>query len=996
MNLFTILDNIISSFSHLRLNYRQTAIASIGLIISLSIVASTAIFLQTQSSSVLENVIGKDNTNMVIKYNILQADQPFDANKFNSIINSSLTYYNLMNKVSSAHSYFVSHDFFRIYNKVISSHKITLPVLDDLLLAMQTTDLSLLQPYINGYTFSTYNQTNNLIPAILMYFTNTTTNLRVGIPQIGQIVPTGFVIATTVNNTYVKNITIIGNLPISTNLYNKLIASGFYFPEDTSHDYLLVPNLSNFMIYMNDTFSNDPLVTRAENTGYYYSSMYSFNPSAFDGFNPFGLIQQFNTLDFNLRSNCYSSGFVTFSITDNFNTYLKLKEIEIYSLFATIIAFTIPIIIISLFIADFTLNLFQRQSLVQIRLLLVRGVGKTQLMMNYLFDMFLALIIAIFGSFIISVPLSNLTAKTSDILEFNANKMVNWSFFALLQTLVLFGILLLIIFNFSKIFKFLRLNVADIDSEIVKEKKDPFWKRKYIDILLLGIGFFFNSLPLFNIFNFSSTSSQILSFQYLNSNISSLQVSYQILSLIFLLTPVYVFIGSIMFLSRIYPIITSILSNLAWNHGMDMFSYSLKNMLRHKSNSIRAIILTAITISFIIAFFVFPLSYEANIRDSTYYSVGADIYVPVLSMVKSNYIEYLQTYNDAIGFLNNLSTQIQAYTPIIIAALKGNPIMAINTTTFAHAAWMRQDFAPDLGNELQKLNVNNSILLYSNNLKALNLNVGDTVLWPNYQNSSQTLNNILNVNYYFTIQGTFNYWPKLILSSTTGSNQRFYGVMSLSTYKNINEIANTAFNTSFFQQINALQNFQYDLPGSALGLYIHTYPNTNLTYLTTMLQKHFNSQINVQVYNYNNALASDPFFNIILSQINNNIIYCLMIVFLLIFIYGFYQISERGKEVAIERSFGMTLRQNIKILLYELGWTIIFSIITGVIIGAIFSSLLILPTQGFSHIPPVIIVYPIPLLINIFILVLSLTLLCSLIPAYISTKLEIKDLLKVE
>jgi ABC-type antimicrobial peptide transport system permease subunit len=211
---------------------------------------------------------------------------------------------------------------------------------------------------------------------------------------------------------------------------------------------------------------------------------------------------------------------------------------------------------------------------------------------------------------------------------------------------------------------------------------------------------------------------------------------------------------------------------------------------------------------------------------------------------------------------------------------------------------------------------------------------------------------------------------------------QYFGVMSFETYYNLTERLG----------IEA----EYAIQIHEQTIYVKPNEKMNQTYFKETIQE-FDGVGSIRSFTEEYSLFKEhPLYLLIIGQINSNIIYCVLIIFLVLIMFGFKQLIERSKEIATEIAIGMSLRQTFTVFLTETMWLVFFSIGIGFIFGIAFSSLFLLGlTQGPAF-PPFDMNYPWDLISIVITILLGLGIVLSFIPAYLSSNLEVNKLLKVE
>ncbi|MFX0150277.1 MAG: FtsX-like permease family protein, partial [Candidatus Hodarchaeota archaeon] len=110
----------------------------------------------------------------------------------------------------------------------------------------------------------------------------------------------------------------------------------------------------------------------------------------------------------------------------------------------------------------------------------------------------------------------------------------------------------------------------------------------------------------------------------------------------------------------------------------------------------------------------------------------------------------------------------------------------------------------------------------------------------------------------------------------------------------------------------------------------------------------------------------------------------------------FFTYVERGKEIGVERALGMTQFQTVISFLVEATMILAFGIVIGTLTGMYFVTMFLQITQFGESIPPVVVTYPIALLIQMLLGMIVLAGIGTAAPAYLATRKDISRILKVE
>lgn len=951
-----ILDNIAAIFNQVRSSYRQISVASIGLLLGLMMVSSIIVFTDTQQASLLEDL---SDEGMVWAVHGWRPGL-INTTEVKLIINDSLETQDLRNKVRMISETFTAFTALLVCDNNLSQ------VCPGIVNILEYSDsLAFLEQYFDQGSYIRENLPDNQ-SAIFVAFGNMPSafsNIT-----IGQDYSLCRSWGMSDQKTLITNVSITGRALLSWEDIMRLEEEEGFDSPLYYDSYLVVQNLTTFLLSIPSQFRETEHHLR-----------YYFDLKAFNVFAPDDILETFDSLGIEAqRRLAESRQYQNFDVYDGISEQIKEIQNEINFIRIGLILFSIPVLIVAIFLANYSFGLIQRAKLQQIGIYLTRGTSRSQLTSMLVAETLLTLIFALIGGILLSIPFSSLVVRTSGFLEFNKSRTPVIFWMDLIESVATFGLILVVILNFVRIFRLGKLSINEAEVQAVEEKTEPFWKRKYLDIGLLAFGLFFYGIFLL-----------LMSEQIgVDPGIAFL------LALLILPTPLLIIIGAIMVTARLFPFITGFLSRVLWERNGGLLSFSLKSIVRHRQNSTRAILIASMNLALIVLFLSFPVTIMTNSRAQIYYENGADIYVGLRDTSWYNNFTYLD------HLLANLSSEIEGYSPVLEVWLKNNAILVINTTTFGKIAWMQDSFVPDFSAALKNLDKDNqSILLYEKNLKAIEGKVGDSLLWPKRTWDSYE-NPFVGVPVHFTVRGAFRYWPNLLTDyyDIEYPKTQFLAVMGFETYENVVKIMKNETITE--DDPNYYESWDTGLRNGSLFLYIRTKDHANRTLIKDTLETLTEKTPAISYY----SLAEEeweedmrgPTVLSLFAQFNSNLIFCLGIAVLVLVMFGFLQLVERGREIATERALGLTVSQTVRLFLYDTLWFSSFSLFTGLIIGVFFSSLFLLPLTLGQSIPPWSMVIPWDLILGVIILILIGSVGFSLAPAYLSSKIEVTRLLKVE
>ena len=626
-----------------------------------------------------------------------------------------------------------------------------------------------------------------------------------------------------------------------------------------------------------------------------------------------------------------------------------------------LVLFAIPIIFVSLFVANYSFGLIRRRITQFIGIYKTRGSSNALIIFLLSLDFLPILLIAVISGFILGIPIAYTVLHTDNFLSFNGfpNASLIINLVLILPIIIISGIIIGSFLHLTRIFKLSTISIAE--SENPNEIIEPFWKQHYLDVFLSLIG----GLGLF-VYNIVFSSPTV--------TLSQLNVFFLSLLLMFV-------VGIILLISRLFPIALNKISVFLWEYNGNLLAFTLKNVSRHKQASTRAILLIAILSALLITFLSVPYSFLSWQQTNVEYNVGADAVALLPNISPNNYynaslIHILETKYSKY-FLGVSPFLLLHFRSLVNTSLRINFFLAINTSTFLSTAIIPLNLGTDNSEtqEMDQLDSNNSatsIMVQEKTMNYRQAKIGGKIfITPQYGEALP-----------FTIVDSYTFWPRLYTQNNVESNvynflsyngNSVYGVMSIEQFLRPN------FN---------IRSTWYQLSES--GIYLKFKPDVNQTQVAQWLEGNFSlsmTLLSTQI----NANAHNILGLVIIGQINGNLLMSFIIGFSILVMFAWMQLEERKKEIYTERALGMKLLQLSGLFIIELLVLMLSGIIVGSVMGFELSQFLqSFVTQGPTFIPYQII-YPMNLIFECFTLLFILALGGAIFPAYKVSRQDISS-----
>jgi ABC-type lipoprotein release transport system permease subunit len=448
-------------------------------------------------------------------------------------------------------------------------------------------------------------------------------------------------------------------------------------------------------------------------------------------------------------------------------------------------------------------------------------------------------------------------------------------------------------------------------------------------------------------------------------------ILYVIFSLLGIPAPFFMFFGTIMVIARTFPFLMRELSNLFWKIEGGIVAFSIRNIVRHKQAANRAVLLITLALSFSILSSSLIFSLDETERLEYYYVEGADLSISEVGYLNNTLLTLLQ---ENVSYITSVSpAYLATYNFYGGYRTKGYTFLFVDPRTYAKTAIHEPEFklSSSLSSLMDQLTDNSSILLFKGNLKEdiSKPTIGEKLTLHFSRDTGFT------TTYSFNIAGTFDYWPMMYPRSYYDYSYNYWIIGSLGLFEQMKK-------SDIFSEIISKYLIKIDSVKNVEKTIERVYNVTGIR----------PSSPAVEYKEYQTSF--DRLFR--LSILNSDLIVCIMISVVGVIMFAFFTYVERGKEIGVERALGMTRFQTAISFLVEAAMIITFGTIIGLITGMYFVTMFLQITQFGETIPPTIVTYPIPLLVQMLIGIFIIAGIGTIAPAYMATRKDISRILKVE
>ena len=652
----------------------------------------------------------------------------------------------------------------------------------------------------------------------------------------------------------------------------------------------------------------------------------------------------------------------------SFSTSINFYLLDILDLFqyhsveilTFLLLFSFPSIGIALFLIIYSFGLLRQKKQNIIGYMKSKGLTKNDIGIILIAEKFVELLISIPLAFLLAIPFCVIGLSSDGFLSFNNSKynlVINLP--SIIGLLLFFGVLLTFLVNFKYFLNIFRYDVTSIMKPTEDEVSTAFWKRNYIDIIILVIG--------------------VLGFSMLYLGVAASDLPGETYTLIYLIgvpSPFFLVIGSALFVSRTFPKFLSVLTAIFWQLEGGLSSFSLKSLLRNKQAASRSILLIMLTVCFGIIALTVPGSLENHYVHLGYYNTGSDIFL------KYNEEEALNGSNPNLEDELLKFDEIDDFMPVAIQSRYARNahylMMGIDTEKFEKVAFFENNYglSDSLSTLMEILESNHdTILLRKIDMTRMKKNVGDSIILQNtIYNVTTGEDQIVNTTE-LKIGGYFNYWPRLVTFETRDVEDGIFFVGNLSLCVHIQD---TLFETA-----------------TDYGYYIKLKPQADIKNVSRILYEKLHKP-NENVIDNIADFSTSSSWRVFIGILNANIIIAFLTATFGVFLFSYNQILGREKEIGIERALGMDFLQSFRIIFTEGILLVGFGLFLGTLLGTILSYSYMFVITLRNLIPPFIMLFPVNLIVLAFIGFIILTIIGSAIPAYLSTRIDIDKALMVE
>lgn len=447
-------------------------------------------------------------------------------------------------------------------------------------------------------------------------------------------------------------------------------------------------------------------------------------------------------------------------VAPKMNIFDSFQEFEKKSRELSIVLWVLqtPVLLMILFYIFMVSQLIVEQEKNEIAVLRSRGAANIQIITTYVLEGIVISIISLILGPLLGLFFVKVIGSANGFLQFISRSPLKVNLSIKEYKYALIGIFIFMITMLSPVILGCRENIVMLKQKKVKRKPVPFWKRLYLDFVLLGIV----------LYGYRSFKAREKILQVTGANASEIPVD----PLMYLLTTLFI-LGLGMLILRIYPYVLKLIINLGKKYWSPKIYMALINTARDNGKNGFIMLFLILTIAVGIFDVKSARIFNAYVERRINYTVGADVRLSTRwqennenlkkdinneeSSESKNLGFYIEpdfsNYSSLPGvekatkvyFSNN--TQLECFTGNLV----GFKLMGIIPHEFGEVAWFDERLLPfHWYDYLNMISENPNALYVSTSLKErLDIMEGDSIKlkWGNgfYVN--------------FVVYGFIDYWP---------------------------------------------------------------------------------------------------------------------------------------------------------------------------------------------------------------------------------------------
>ena len=653
---------------------------------------------------------------------------------------------------------------------------------------------------------------------------------------------------------------------------------------------------------------------------------------------------------------------------------MEVFNANIHSLLRILLLFSLPMIMVSIFLLYFSLASIENKKERIFAQLKIRGISPNQIRVMILIEVLFSASIASIVAIEFGLLLSRFLITSSGIFQFN-NSIAELSYnISLIWRILILGILLSLSLNLPNLNKFPNIDIED--SINVNSQAEPFWIKHNFDLItfLLCVAYWLSAF-------------------YLPITIRQGVIFGSFGGAVLLITVFAIPMVTGRYFLRTLAFILQLIK-----FPFDSMNMAVKNLITHKefTTQLVAVLTAAMMLSF--TGMIITNTVDHQNMDIAKYQLGADIVVDhanytnpyirqaidvphVVAMTNVGYVVKQYGYTDLPSGLD--PHQFPEYH-----------ILGVNASSFLKAAYWKQGYSNgDLQSMFNQIEGTNGVLMSVQGAASQHLKIGDTF------NFYYGIRGIYNLT--LQLVGTFNYFPRLVTEIPSPNKFGDYElgvtdmVMSLSILNSVvenNWIDTTNVPLTKAQTLTYIKTDGTDPSKIILAINQGLLKYTD-DYVITDYQQTKTSTFDILG---TSAEISGLEAKMTYLTMHSILIFTALINIFCIALFDTIFLTRRKKELGIYRALGMTRRQTTQLILLEILLVLFTSIIIGIISGVLLAFIafrVLLGNLDFV-VPPFTLAIPYLIMIAIASLFFVIAIVLSIFTSLSTTRKQTGNILR--
>ncbi len=643
-------------------------------------------------------------------------------------------------------------------------------------------------------------------------------------------------------------------------------------------------------------------ITKVEYLSSYaaFTCRFAFDLTQIDAFNVAGEINEINKLSQIMIREFEKEGFeltVEHQLVDLLRDFSK--EFLIFQLFALL--FTTPIIGMALSLTSYSSNLMKRRQKRQISSMLQRGSSRKEVLNLLIFQAVEFTVLALLICVIIGYPFAWLMIKSNGFLSFGGTSVFPATNMIIFYVIIAAAFVLSILINAKNIWDM--SNISTVEAYGTTIQKKPLWEKTFIDVVLILVG-----IVLWLIVRLQLKGGSAYSFAYGLGTTA----------------PICLILGSILFLTRIYPILVNLIAKIGWKRPkLGILGLSAKRSLRRKSSVIRSLVLISLTFTLIISSMTTTQSYQEYDKEQAYYQLGADILIRNVKVSNDNIKDQvLAVEGVAAGSYIKLTSQIITYGELLYSYV----VVGIDPEEFATITYFQRDYfdASTPSSIFSKIQDDNDVLIQKQQLDKIESYTGSQI-------TIDVEKYILGrINYTMDVVDTYNFFPRFF-SEYPITGDPVFRFSIIGNYNLTEALTYSSFNIGGDMLVKAEEGYSITEVAESIELQL----GRTVDNVEDLMRSFEGSLRNIMLY----------------GSLNTSFISSMIITVAAIALMILIQVLENEMEIAMLKTMGMSPRQLFSLFTTEAATIILFGSLLGLSIG-IFSARMFMEILTIDNIIP--------------------------------------------